>query len=198
VPSGGAGRVTVAFAVGGAGAQVEIGMQLAASLKLAIRSGRFRLVLFAGVNRFVERAFREHLTRIGLEGVLGEGVIVVREDSRSAYFDRFNALMRETDILWTKPSELSFFTGLGIPIVMAPPIGPQEDKNQRWLLDKGCAFVQDTPNLALEWLTDLIEDGLFAERAMDGFIKNRRLGVYKIEEVLATGTMTRETHPLRR
>jgi len=197
-PSGGAGRVTVAFAVGGAGGQVEIGLQIATSLKPAIRAGRFRLILFAGVNRFVERTFREHLARIDLESALDDGVIVVREDTRSAYFDRFNALMRETDILWTKPSELSFYTGLGIPIVMAPPIGPQEDKNQSWLLDKSCAFVQGTPSLALEWLTDLIEDGLFAERAMDGFIKNRRLGVYKIEELLNTGTMTRETHPLRR
>ena len=197
-PSGGAGRVTVAFAVGGAGAQVEIGLQLAESLKQAIRAGRFRLILFAGVNRLVERTFREHLVRLGLDSGPGDDVIVVCEDSRSAYFDRFNALMRETDILWTKPSELSFYTGLGIPIIIAPPIGPQEDKNQRWLLDKGCAFVQDAPILALEWLTDLIEDGVLAERAMDGFIKNRRLGVYKIEELLATGTMPRETHPLRR
>ena len=193
-----ASRVTVAFAVGGAGAQVEIGLQIAGSLKPAILDGRFRLILIAGVNRVVERMFREHMARLGLESALGDGVIIVREDSRPAYFARFNVLMRETDILWTKPSELSFYTGLGIPIVMAPPIGPQEDKNERWLLDKGCAFEQDTPSLALEWLTDLVEDGLFAERAMDGFIKNRRLGVYKIEEVLATGTMARETHPLRR
>lgn len=197
-PSPTAPRVTVAFAVGGAGAQVEIGQQIAGSLKPAILAGRFRLILIAGVNRVVERLFREHLTRIGLDDALGDGVIVVREDDRPAYFDRFNALMRETDILWTKPSELSFYTGLGIPIVTAPPIGPQEDKNQSWLLDKGCAFPQDTPSLAHEWLPDLIEDGLLAERAMDGFIKNRKLGVYKIEEVLATGTMERETHPLKR
>jgi len=197
-PSQGAGRVTVAFVVGGAGAQVEIGLRLAESLKTAIHAGRFRLILIAGVNRTVERAFREHLADIDLEHTLNDGVIVVREDSHRAYFDRFNALMRETDILWTKPSELSFFSALGIPIVMAPPIGSQEDKNQRWLLDKGCAFPQYAPSLALEWLTDLLEDGVFAERALNGFIKNRRLGVYKIEEVLATGTMARETHPLRR
>jgi len=191
-------RVTVAFAVGGAGAQVEIGLQIADSLKPAILDGRFRLILIAGVNRVVERIFREQVTRIGLEPALGDGVLIVREDTRPAYFDRFNALMRETDILWTKPSELSFYTGLGIPIILAPPIGPQEDKNRDWLLDKGCAFPQDLPGLTLEWLTDLLEDGLLAERAMDGFIKNRRLGVYKIQEVLATGTMARETHPLKR
>jgi len=31
-----------------------------------------------------------------------------------------------------------------------------------------------------------------------GPIGNRKLGLHKIEEVLATGTLQRETHPLRR
>ena len=191
-------RVTVTFAVGGAGAQAEIGLMLAQALKPGILDRRFRLVLVAGVNRFVERLFHEFVARTGLESELGDGVLIVREDDRPAYFDRFNALMRETDILWTKPSELSFYSALGIPIIMAPPIGSQENKNQRWLVDKGCAVPQYTPTLALEWLTDMLKDGVFAERALNGFIKNRKLGVYKIEEVLETGAMGRETHPLRR
>jgi hypothetical protein len=190
--------VTVTFAVGGAGAQTEIGLMLLQALKPGILDGRFRLVLVAGVHRIVERVFREAAVRLGLESALGTGVVIVREDGKAAYFDRFNALMRETDILWTKPSELSFYSALGLPIVMAPALGSQEDKNQRWLMDKGCALPQYTPTLALEWLTDMLKDGVFAEKALSGFIKNRKLGVYKIEEVLATGTMGRETHPLRR
>jgi len=197
-PSGGKERVTVTFAVGGAGAQVDIGMILVHSLKQGILDRRFRLVLVAGVNRVVEKVFREFVARCGLESALGDGVLILREESKPAYFDRFNALMRETDILWTKPSELSFYSALGIPIVMAPSIGSQEDKNQRWLTDKGCVLPQYTPSLALEWLTDMLRDGVLAEKAFNGFIKNRKLGVYKIEEVLATGTMGRETHPLRR
>jgi hypothetical protein len=197
-PTNGRERVTVAFAVGGAGAQVDIGLTLTRALKPGILDGRFRLILIAGVNRIVERVFREFAARTGLEAALGSGVLIVREDSKAAYFDRFNVLMRETDILWTKPSELSFYSALGIPIVMAPSIGSQENKNSRWLADKGCALPQYTPLLALEWLTDMLEDGVFAERTFNGFVRNRKLGVYKIEEVLATGTMERETHPLRR
>jgi hypothetical protein len=197
-PSNGRTPVTVTFAVGGAGAQVEIGMELAKALKPGIIDRRFRLILVAGVNPDVERAFREHITRIGLEPVPGLGLLIVREDDKRAYFDRFNALMRETDILWTKPSELSFYSALGIPIVMAPSIGAQESKNAQWLLDKGCALEQYSPSLALEWLTDMLKEGVFAEKALNGFARNRKLGVYKIEEVLATGTMRRETHPLRR
>jgi hypothetical protein len=197
-PSEGSERVTVTFAVGGAGAQVEIGMMLAKSLKPAILNRRLRLILVAGVHHLVEKAFLDFVEQIGLHTALGDGLLVVREDDKPAYFDRFNALMRETDILWTKPSELSFYSALGLPIVMAPPIGSQENKNQRWLTDKGCAVPQYTPLHALEWLLDLLDDGVFAEKALSGFIKNRKLGVLKIEEVLATGTMPREKNPLRR
>jgi len=191
-------RVTVTFAIGGAGAQTEIGLMLARGLKPAILDGRFRLVLVAGVNPLVERVFHAFVARIGLGAALGDGVLVVREERKPDYFDRFDALMRETDILWTKPSELSFYSGLGIPIVMAPPLGSQEAKNMRWLMDKGAALPQYRPTLALEWLSDMMKDGVLAEKAFSGFVKNRKLGVYKIEEVIRTGTMARETHPLRR
>lgn len=198
VPSGEDARVTVTFAVGGAGAQTEIGLTLLQALKPGILEGRFRLVLVAGVNPLIEKVFREFIVRMGLENDLGDGVVILRENSKPEYFVRFNAMMRETDILWTKPSELSFYSGLGIPIVMAPALGSQENKNMRWLADKGCALPQYTPRLANEWLRDMLEEGLFAEKALAGFVKTRRLGVYKIEEVLATGAMERETHPLRR
>jgi hypothetical protein len=197
-PSRGKERVTVTFAVGGAGAQVDIGLMLAQGLKPGILGGTFRLVLVAGVHRVIEKVFLEFVSRIGLGAALGDGVEIVRENTKQAYFDRFNVLMRETDVLWTKPSELSFYSALGIPIVMAPPIGSHEGKNQRWLMDKGCALPQYTPRLANEWLSDMLKDGVLAEKALSGFIKNRKLGVLKIEEVLQTGTMARETHPLRR
>jgi hypothetical protein len=87
---------------------------------------------------------------------------------------------------------------LGIPIVIAPNIGAQEDKNQKWLMDKACALPQYNPHQAAEWLRDMIHDGILAEKALNGFIKNRKLGVYKIEEVLRTGTMERQFDPLKR
>ena len=197
-PAGDQVRPTVTYAVGGAGAQTEIGLMLAHALKPAILDGHMRLVLLAGVNRFVERLFHEVVVHGGLESALGDGVQIVFEEDKPLYFDRFAAIMRETDILWTKPSELSFYSALGIPVIMSPPIGSQEAKNMRWLMDKGCALPQYTPALAREWLTDMVRDGVLAEKALNGFVKNRKLGVYKIEEVLRTGTMARETHPLKR
>jgi hypothetical protein len=190
--------VTVIFAVGGAGAQIEIGQELALSLKAGILEGRFKLKLVAGINRAVEREFADFLLHIGLFPRDTDGIEVICEDTKNAYFDRFNKLMRTTDILWTKPSELSFYSALGIPIVIAPNIGAQEDKNQKWLMDKACALPQYNPHQAAEWLRDMIHDGILAEKALNGFIKNRKLGVYKIEEVLRTGTMERQFDPLKR
>jgi hypothetical protein len=76
-------RVTLAFAVGGAGAQTEIGLALAQSLKPGILDGRFRLILLAGVNPVVAGIFEAFIGRIGLGESLGEGVQIVRADSKS-------------------------------------------------------------------------------------------------------------------
>jgi hypothetical protein len=190
--------ITVTFAVGGAGAQVEIGQQLALSLKEGMLEGRFRLILVAGVNRAVEDNFRTYLGHIGIQPEIVPNIQIIREDTKSAYFERFNQILRVTDVLWTKPSELSFYSALGIPIVVAPTIGAQEDKNQKWLMDKSCALPQYNPLQAAEWLRDMVHDGVLAEKALNGFIKNRKLGVFKIEEVLRTGDMVRYSHPLQR
>lgn len=198
VPVDGSEPITLTFAIGGAGAQIDVGQQLAVSLKEKILDGRFRLKIVVGINRAIEMAMAEFLIHIGMPPGGQSGVEIVCEDSKPAYFERFNKVMRETDILWTKPSELSFYSALGIPIIMAPTIGSQEDKNRKWLMDKSCALPQYTPSLAAEWINDMMKDGVLAEKAFNGFIKNRKLGVYKIEEVLQTGTMQRETHPLRR
>ena len=188
-------RVTVTFAVGGAGAQTEIGVALAQSLRPGILDGRFRLALVAGVNPQVEQFFRETIARLGLEDALGHGVLIVREETKPAYFDRFNALMRETDVLWTKPSELSFYSALGHPDRdgAADRLARDEEHALAGRQGRGAAAVRAGD--ALEWLGDMLRDGVLAEKAFSGFVKNRKLGVYKIEEVLRTGTMVRETAP---
>jgi hypothetical protein len=114
------------------------------------------------------------------------------------YFRGFTEVMHTTDILWTKPSELSFYCGLGIPVIMAPHIGSQEDYNQAWLLEIQAGFPQQDPQYTNEWLLDLVHAGRLADAAWNGFLKARKYGTYKIHEILATGTMERETSVLRR
>ena len=188
-------RLTITYAVGGAGAQREIGFQIAHSLRDKLKAGEVVLNLVAGVRSEVEEYFQNMKNEL-LPGC--DHLRVLYSPSKDQYFDQFAETMRHTDILWTKPSELSFYAGLGIPIIMSPYIGAQELYNQKWLLEIQTAFPQQDPEYTDEWLYDLLNAGRLAECSWDGFLKARKYGTYKIEEILRTGTMAREGSPLKR
>lgn len=194
-----AGPLTITFAVGGAGAQKEIAITAAESLATKIAAGTVRMNLVAGVRPEVRDFFREEIAKLDQRvGGVAAGITVVFGEDDSAYFDAFNACLHDTDILWTKPSELSFYSGLGLPIVMAPTIGAQEDRNREWLLEVQGGMNQRDPRYTAEWLDELLEAGRFAETAWDGFLKARKYGTYKITELVETGAMSRESNPLKR
>jgi hypothetical protein len=190
--------LTLTFAVGGAGAQKDIGAAILTSLKSYIKNKQIRLNLIAGLRSEVHEFFMGHIQRLGLEDDLGTGVNILYSPSREKYFPRFNMLLRTTDILWTKPSELSFYSGLGIPIIIAPPLGSHEHYNKKWLLDHRAGIPQEDPDLCAEWLFDLLNEGRLAQTAWDGFLNTRKCGTYKIESIITTGTMSRERSPLKR
>lgn len=189
------GPLTITYAVGGAGAQKEIAASIVRSLRGRLESGEIRINLVAGVREEVRDYF------LGVVRSLpstASAVTVHYAPTISEYFDSFNALLRTTDILWTKPSELSFYCGLGIPIVMTPTIGSQEKFNRRWLFEVQAGMKQDNPDYTDHWLRDAVRDGRLAEMAWDGFLKARKLGTQKIVEVLRTGRHTRSDSPLER
>jgi hypothetical protein len=187
--------LTITYAVGGAGAQKEIGWALLQSLRDRLKAGTVKLNLVAGVRPEVRDYFQDAVSQV-LPG--SPSVNIIFREEKSAYFGAFAATMRTTDILWTKPSELSFYCGLGIPIIMAPTIGSQEIYNRRWLLEVQAGIDQEDPAYAHQWLFDLLNAGRLAEAAWDGFLKARKFGTFKILDVLETGAMQRETSVLKR
>ncbi len=193
------GPVTVTFAVGGAGAQREIGAAALASLAPRLLDGSFRLNLVAGKRAEVADYFTARLNEVAARypGV-EKAVRIVYHPEDAGYFAAFAEILHETDLIWSKPSELSFYSGLGIPILMAPTIGSQENHNRDWLLEIQSGIDQKDPEYANEWLWDLLNEGRLAESAWDGFLKARKYGTYKIVEILRTGTMLRESSPLKR
>ena len=188
-------KLTISYSVGGAGAQTEIGGKIARSLKNKLLNGEVRLNLIAGTKEMVRDYFESIKASISTEC---EDINIIYDGSTDEYFRKFNEAMRETDILWTKPSELSFYSGLGIPIIMTPTIGSQEKFNRRWLLEIGAGIRQENPEYADQWLFDALNNGRLAEAAWLGFLKARKLGTYKILEVLETGGMTQENSPVMR
>jgi hypothetical protein len=154
-----------------------------------------RLNLAAGTKKPVQRFFQDVKAEIANSG---DGIRVISADTIEEYFTKFNAVLRTTDIFWTKPSELSFYAALGMPIITTPALGSQETFNRKWLLDIQAGIRQENPDYAHQWLMDLLNKGRLAEAAWSGFLKARKLGTYKIIEVLQTGAMKHELSPIER
>ncbi len=185
LPASSSHPLTLMFAVGGAGAQREIGSEIIASLKNEIIGKRIRVILVAGIHNEVSRYFRNAASAAGLTKEIGKGIKIIFANSKEEYFRKFNEALKTTDILWTKPSELSFYCALGLPIIIAPPIGSQEEFNRKWLRTIGSAVSQDSPKYCNEWLFDWVESGWFAEAAMQGFIEAPKFGTYNIEKIIS-------------
>jgi len=170
--------ITITFAVGGAGAQKEIGAILIKKLKPEIKNGKIIVNLVAGNRLEVKKYFEEEISRYHLR--LGQGVYIIFDPDKIKYFKKFNQCLHQTDILWTKPSELSFYCALGLPIIISTPVGSQEDFNREWLLSVGAGVDSLDPNFVDEWLPDLLVNGRLARAAMDGFLQAESLGTSHI------------------
>lgn len=188
-------KLTITYAVGGAGALKEIGGRIADSLINEINIGKVKLILVAGTKENVKDYFFDIKNKIAPDNT---NIEIIYSNSMYDYFDKFNYALADTDILWTKPSELSFYTALGIPIIMTPPIGSQEKFNRKWLYEIQAGIRQENPDFSNQWIFDYLKKGIFAEAAWSGFLKARKLGTYKILELLNTGKMTHEQSPVLR
>ncbi|MBI4992817.1 MAG: hypothetical protein HZC26_01600 [Candidatus Magasanikbacteria bacterium] len=179
--------LTITFAVGGAGAQKDLGAQILTSLRHHVDKGLVRLNLVAGTRNDVYLFYQRVIKELGLLKKQNGHVSILFADNKLEYFKKFNQILLTTDVLWTKPSELSFYAGLGLPIIMAPTVGSQEVFNKSWLESTGAGVQQEDPKYTHEWLFDWLKSGWLAEAAMNGFLDAPRNGAYHIEEVVLRG-----------
>ncbi|MFH1089204.1 MAG: hypothetical protein V1716_02155 [Candidatus Uhrbacteria bacterium] len=176
--------LTVTYMVGGAGAQKNLGVQILKSFKKKIERHEMRLNLVAGTRRDVAKFYHQAAEELGLKLHQGDGLNIPVFETREKYFEGMTEILKTTDILWTKPSEMSFYTGLGIALVMAPPIGSQEEFNRLWLQYIGGGVSQNDPRYASEWLFDWVNSGGMARMAWNGYIEAPTHGVYRIEDIV--------------
>lgn len=171
-------RPLVTYAVGGAGAQAELVDTFLPGLADKLRAGRLRLALVAGIRAEVADRFQRALERTGLAG--HESVEILLEKDHNHYFRAFNRLLARTDVLWSKPSEITFFGALGVPLVFTWPVGVHEQYNRRWAIEAGAGLKQRDPRFAGEWLGDWLADGTLAGAAWSGFRRLPAGGLYEI------------------
>lgn len=176
--------LTIVFAVGGAGAQAEMARDILLSLRPALQDGRIAIHLVAGTRLEVNCYFLETLRDIGLAEQLDRSVHVLSSLSKRDYFEKFNRAIRDADVLWTKPSELSFYCALGLPVVISPPIGSHEECNSDWLIKTGAGLQQEDPKAVADWIFDWRDRGLLAHAAFQGFYHAPRHGTENIKALL--------------
>jgi hypothetical protein len=176
----------ITFAVGGAGSQVGLAADFLPSLRGLLFDHRLRLTLVAGTRPEVARALERCVAQAGLQRQLGrtKAVEVLFDAGFEDYLRKFNRLLRRTDILWTKPSEMTFFGGLGLPLIFSSPVGTHERYNRRWAREEGAGLKQRQPRFAGEWLKDWLKDGTLAGAAWSGFTRLPTYGLYQILEAL--------------
>lgn len=177
--------VRLGLAIGGAGAQSHLIDQVLNSLKPSLLQNKIHLYLILGAKYDLCKKTLKIIKHYGLGKALDSGSLnILFEKDRPTYFKKFSLLMREIDVLWTKPSELSFYAGLGLPIIMAPTIGSQEEFNRRWLLHIGAGLDQYDPRYVNEWIFDWIDSGALARNAWNGYIEAPTHGIQRINSII--------------
>lgn len=175
------------FTVGGAGIQAELADDFLDSLGDWIRQGRLEVTLVAGIRSSVKERLYRAVERASLDAFLDRGVSILIGESFEDYYAQFNRALAAADILWTKPSELSFYGALGIPLILARPVGTHERFNRRWLRRLGVGLKQENPRYCRGWLGEWLADGTLAGAAWSGFVRMPKEGTYRIAERLDQG-----------
>jgi hypothetical protein len=171
-------------AVGGAGAQSDRIATLLRQLGGVVARGELRLALVAGTNRRLANDFKRWLGKHDLLRFDDGRVRILCDRDFPTYYRRFNGLLGESDLLWTKPSELVFYAALGLPLILDDPVGHHEWHNQNWLLERGAGALRGDLSRVGEWLPLWLRDGRMAEAARNGYRRIRRDGCDRIAERL--------------
>lgn len=187
------------FAVGGAGAQVGLAAEFLPSLRGLLADGRLRLTLVAGIKKVVAEQLEQCVSEAGLRRQLGPhgSIQLLYNPDFQRYLAEFNRVLERTDALWTKPSEMTFFAGLGLPLILSEPVGTHEQYNRRWVREEGAGMKQRQPRFAGEWLKDWLKDGTLASAAWSGFTRLPTYGLYQILEAIgAREALSRVSPPM--
>ncbi|MBI4653231.1 hypothetical protein HY750_03185 [Candidatus Kuenenbacteria bacterium] len=174
--------LTIMFSIGGAGAQKEIMVKILKYLKPYLEQKQIKIILSIGTKEKTKNYLEKNIEILGFKNY--KEIKIIFEKDIETYFQKFNLALKKTDILWTKPSELSFYCALGIPIIISPPMGSHEECNMKWLLRRDFGIFQEDPNFVNEWLFEWLESGHLAEVAMKGFIKGEKFGTLNIQKTI--------------
>ncbi len=174
--------LTLMFSVGGAGVQTKLAVNIIESLRDEIKRNNLNLILVAGTNKKIKDYFLNLIKFYNLENI--KNLEILYFDTLEKFFSEFNKKLTSVDLILTKPSELSFYAALGIPILILPPVGAHEVLNKNWLIRKGAGIEVENLKYIKNWLSDFLKEGIFFRASLFGFLNIRKLGTFKIEDII--------------
>lgn len=166
--------LTLMYPFSGAGAYQKYFSEFVKAVSAELLGGSIRLIVSAGSNQGAFSEARRVICRNGLDR--SPSVRLLYNHDLFSAFSEFNAILPEVDLLITKPSELVFYSSLGIPLLMLPPIGAHEAKNRLYILENKCGFDMISLNKFTEVLDEFKRSGKLLDLAENGYEKIPRNG----------------------
>jgi hypothetical protein len=177
--------ISMTIAIGGAGAQTRQVGKILQALRGRILDGDLKLTLVAGIRPDVAGILHRMVQSAHLSANIHAGIEILVSENFEDYFHRFNECLADTDVLWTKPSELVFYASLGLPILLAAPVGDQEHANRNWLLSNDAALDAGDPDSMDLKLEDLLATGELCRIAWNAYSRLDRNGTARIQEFVS-------------
>lgn len=168
-------KLEITLAIGGAGAQKNLAKKIIEDLENQLLEDNIKLNLVAGIKREVNEYFIHLCQKAQLKNIN-----IIYADNFDEYYNLFNKTIANTDVLITKPSELTFYCALGLPILLTEPIGYQEERNKQWALENNFALDFPYHESLDKFIEREITNNSFAEIATNAFKNNSQNGVYQI------------------
>lgn len=178
----GSGPPLLVLAIGGAGAQADRARLLIEALAAPLAAGDVRLAVVAGARPALGRRFRRWRQS---HGFTAAEVEVLAAPDFGAYLAAFESLLERADVLWTKPSEMVFYAGLGLPLILDEPVGDHERTNAEWIVAEGAGLRRPSPDRTGVDLMRWLGDGRLAGCARRGWARLPRDGTRRILAAVA-------------
>jgi hypothetical protein len=150
----------------------------------AIRSGELILHIFTGTDLGRAGSIEAMARNQTLHRHLGSAVIVHAHADEAIAFTAFTKCFPEMDVLWTTPNPWVFSVGLGIPVIIQPGMGGQEEARYAWVRGVQAGLPPLELETLSEWLLDWKRSGGLARLAWNGYGSAPSMGYTRLKELL--------------
>lgn len=150
----------------------------------AVRAGELVIHLFTGTDTARARSIEALVRNKTLHRHLGSSLVVHTHDNETQAFESFAQALPDMDLLWTTPNPWVFYAGLGIPVIVQPPVGGQEEARYAWVRGVQAGLPPLELQTAGDWLLDWKRSGGLARLAWNGYGSAPSMGLTRLKQLI--------------